>query len=775
MDKLTNLQLDFLGALSGFDTRQGDERKIELDNAYLKKVIKDAADALTAIYKERANIAKACKLGKGRRKPEFWRQITAERSKNDVVWWVNNWAFICNPWLTKYGFPFKLPFILTPKQQEYLCWRENLYRTNQSGIVFKCRDVGVSWCNMVHQAWHWTWEPGYQGRVGSLKGEEVDDKGDPDCLFEKFRTIIYGLPTWMRPKDMKGPENKYDVKMKIMNPDIGSALTGQMGDTMGRGGRAGLYDVDEWAKVEHARKVDSNLSANTPCRIYTGTPMGRDNDYADKVQNNRLPIFEFNYWDDPRKSEDWLQNFKDSNSEATVQQEVFKSFEAFKTGTCVPGEWVQAAITLWRKIKSGEITVPQGRRIAGMDVAAGGSNRTVLVWRDGIVIEECHEWNIKNTTIIAEKAKDVCDEKYIETLNYDPIAVGVGVKSAFELMETGFRAVPVDVRRMASEVPLDGDTRPARDTCANRRAELAERMRRRFELTFEYITQSIQHPIEKMIAVPPNNSKLITQLSVPERFYDAGKYRLEAKEVMARRGEQSPDFFDACAFLEADDTAEMRVVSEFNPKRDGIVIDSEISPVSLLMSGQTQNYVSVYHGEALAAAAIGAVWDGARITVYNEAYVSNASVAKMVGILRSSFPQKPYEYVGNKLIFDAKEDDLFMQYMQAGILLQENFLYNELSATALLNEMFAQNRIAISRRCVLLLRQIEGFMRARGVPDYTNMEVVMALCNLINRLKEFGRIDAQPVAMQSHYTRARPRLHESHVSGRLHEGIVNAH
>lgn len=752
MDKLTQYQVDFLACLAKLEERDGEDRKIDLDENYAPEVIKEACKPYLKIINERKNLLLLCKKGRGKKKAEWWKQAVAERCKYDIIFWINYFAWIYNPWLTKYGLPYKLPFILTPKQQEYINWREKLYISNKSGVVFKCRDVGVSWCNMAHQAWHWQWEIGYQGRVGSLKAEEVDDKSDPDSLFEKLRAVIYNQPRWMRPKEFAEKDNKYDVKMKIINPVINSMVSGQMGDNMGRGGRSGLYDIDEWAKVQHARQVDSNLSANTYCRIYTGTPMGRDNDYAEKVQNALLPVFEFNYWDDPRKSDDWLQNFKELNSEPTVQQEVFKSFEAFKTGTYIPGEWVQASITLWRKIQAGDIKITtDDHRIAGMDVAAGGTNKTVLVWREGIVIKDTQEWDIKNTTVIAQKAALYCNDNYIEVLNYDPIAVGLGIKSEFEINKPSFRAIPVDVRSTPSEVPLDGDTKPARERCKNRRAELAERMRRRFECTFEFITQGINHPIEKMIAVPPDCGKLISQLSVPERHYDHGKFFIEPKEIMARRGEKSPDYFDACAFLEADEAAETHVVTAFNPLKKGLIAENEIPLNTLIESNQ--NYISIYHSKTLAAAIIGAIWDGARITVYNEAYSNVASVDHIVATLRSRFPPNPYEYVGNKEIFNSNEDDLFMQYMQAGILLQENFLYNELSATALLNEMFAEGRITIQKKCIMLLRQLDGFMRTRGMPDKTNMEVVMALCNLINRLKEFGRFE-QVIAPVEHYKRS---------------------
>lgn len=736
-------QVRFLKALAKLEERTSDGlRRIDVEETFAQNTVNDAKEILKGLMKDRMGILLRFKNGTKKYNSETLRAIAKERCKKDIIWWINNFCWILNPHLTKWGFPVKLPFILYPKQEEYILWRENLYKTNKSGVVYKCREVGASWLNVTAQAWHWFFEPGYQGRMGSLKAEEVDDKNDPDSLFQKLRVIIYNNPRWLRPKGFEDENNKYDTIMKLVNPENGAVISGQQGDNLGRGGRSAVFDIDEWAKHSHDKLVDSNLSMNTPCRIYTSTPIGRDNDFAEKVRSGKLPIFSFDYWDDPRKSKDWFENFSEQNSEEVVQQEVLKSFDAYKSGTAIPGEWVAAAVTLYSRIKKGGVAYTPDKRVAALDVAAGGKNKSAFLWRNGICIEEEIEWDFRNTTIIARRAGSETESRLCEALNYDPIAVGTGVRSTFELENYSFRAVPVDARRGASDIPLEGDTRPARERCLNRRAELMERVRRRFENTYEYITKDIQRPIESMIAINPDCQRTIAQLPVFERFVRNAKIRLQSKDDLVQRGLESPDFFDATMLCFADEVGDVKVVNKFNPLKE--CIETEIIPVkSLSIHPNYQHYISIYHTDGLKAGVIGAIWDGHCCTVYNELDVSNTSIPTIVSAIRAMFPVGVVsEYVGNSKIFREGEDDLFIQYLSAGIMIQENFLFNELASVALLNEMFARGGIKIYKKCMILLRQVEGFTREKGVPDMTNMHVVMALCNLVNRLKS---IQTKPV------------------------------
>ena len=762
---LTQLQVDFLTALGQLEQRVDDGvRRIDVEEDFLAKAIAEAKVPLLEIQKERLKIRLACKDGRDGKSADFWQKAVIERSRSDLLYWIDYWAYILNPHLTKYGFPMKLPLVLFPKQIEYQKWREDHYQKNKGGIVYKCRDVGVSWMNVTGQAWHWFFEDGFQGRFGSLKAEEVDSKNDPDSLFQKLRTIIYGTPAWMRPAEFHTYDNKCDTIMKMFNPVTKAVIAGQQGDNMGRGGRASIYDVDEWAKVQHDKMVDSNLGSNSPCVFYTGTPMGRDNDYAEKLTSGKIDVFSFEWYDDPRKTEDWLQNYTETHSKAVVQQEVLKSLDAFSGGTAIPSDWVGAAVHLHSKIESGEIVYEGEERVASLDVAAGGTNRTVMMLRKGIFVEKLYEWDLNNTNRIAEKAASVADEHQAISIQYDPIAVGIGVKSAFEDMDCSFRPIPVDVRRAPSSIPLEGDTRPASERCMNRRAELMERIRRRFEKTYEFMSQGVKHRLDDLIAIP-DHAKLRTQLSVPERFSEHGKWRLESKEAMVKRGVESPDYFDATCLAFAEETVDMRVLRSFNPRMKHMIME-EAPVISLICNERNQNYVSVYHHKNLKAAAIGAVWSGV-LTVYDEYNTYNPSIRDIVSNIQVKFhPRSVYEYVGNKEMFTREQDDLSMQYLDYGMMFVENSLYNEMASYAMLNQMIGAGQIRILKKCKMLIAQLDEFVRKKGgEPDKEGMELAMALCSLVNRLKEFGYIkDEKPV--QAHYGRRSSNIQREPVDDR---------
>jgi len=750
--EIDQLQVDFLTELSRLEERVDDKRKIDVDDNHLDDVITKSTSIYNEIMRIREWNIRYCLEGKDKKPPEFFQEAVRERCKSDIIYWFNHWAWTFIPSLTKYNFPAMVPFVLFPRQQEYVLWREDLYKRNKSGTIYKCREVGVSWLNCGVQTYHWLFEDGFQGRFGSRKENLVDSSNNPDSLFWKIRFLIWNLPQWMKHEDWWKKTNKHDQKLTIFNPGTGATIAGEGGDNMGTGGRAAMYDVDEWAKVEHDKMVEASISLNCPCRFYTSTPMGAANDFAEKVQKGLLPIFEFDYSDDPRKSKDWFENFKEMNSEQVVAQEVLKKFDAFSAGTCIPAEWVLAAVKLKEKIEKGEIEYESEDVVCALDVAAGGSNRSVHGHRRGIVVEGTTEWNLDNTTILTRHAASETERVGGHTLNYDPISVGVGVKSTFQLEDFAFRPVPVDVRRAASEIPLEGDTRPARERCQNRRAELAVRLRIRFERTYEFMSNGVDHPIEALIAIP-NETKLRNQLSLPELYQQNGKYRLEPKDAMVRRGIESPDYFDMSMLLFADEVEEQRVVKSFDYQKS--VIEEYNYRIEAM---ENTHLVSVYHSKNLTAAAISAVWNGAKLVACEEHYQQNGTVSEMVNAIRSKFIQsKNTVYIGNKEIFKKGEDDLFMQYLESNIMLQENTLFNELSAVSMLNQMCETGQFRILKKLRLLINQIDGFSRERGVPDTKGMEVALAACNMINHLSEVQKIEVKTVVRRGYERTASSR------------------
>lgn len=761
MSKIHDLQTEFLTALSLMETRVEDQgkivRKIDVDEKYMIEVINAAKKPLGELLMIRHKALERVMHGFKGHKRTALIQAIMDRSKNDQLYWIDNWCYIFNPWLTKWnhlvegGFPAKLPFILFEKQRKYIKWKEDLYKRNKSGLVYKCREVGASWLNVANQTWHWFFEERFQGRFGSLKVTEVDDKNNPDSIFAKIRFIIYNTPRFMRPKAYWEQDNKYDNILKIFNPDNNALIAGEGGDNMGRGGRSSIFDCDEWANVEHDKMVDAALSNNCPCRFYTSTPKGMDNDFAAKYHSGKLPIFSFDYWDDPRKSKDWFDNFSEHNDEAVVAQEVLKKFDAFVGGTAIPTEWVNAACTLYEWIENGKIEYSSDQKSGGLDVAAGGRNRSVLLCREGIVVKEIEEWNIGNTTTLTELAGSRAEIFGVDILGFDPIAVGVGVRSTFEERSYNFMAIPVDYRGAASDVPLPGDTRPAHERCANRRAEIVCRVKKRFENAYERVAKGIEHPIESCVAIP-RHQKLVSQLSLPVLLHQGGKWRLESKEQMVHRGVESPDFFDVLMISFAEERVEKRVIQHFEKK----ICTNDETPWD--MFGDHKHYVSIFHEKGFTAGAIGAVWwpQWKRLQIYDEISASNPTVSMMTGMILSKFKSNVDAYVGNKEIFGKKpeEDSLFMDYLNHNILIYENWQHNELSAIEKLEEMFARGGIQINRRCKNLIAQLATWDRKRGVPQKEGNTLALSLTHLVNYLEEQGVFNAEPeLAVMKSYRR----------------------
>ncbi len=758
MSDLTQLQVDFCIALAGMEERCEHNgktvKKIDVDENHLLNCLLEAKKPLDELLRRRLKAARYCKFGKGDKKPKQLQSAVMERCAHDQIYWVNNWCWIFNPWLTKFnhiidgGFPAKLPFILFKRQEEYLHWREKLYLKNESGVVYKCREVGASWLSITNQAWHWFFEPYFQGRIGSRKEKLIDDKGNPDTIFEKLRIIIYNCPTWMRPRAFEKANNACDSLLKIKNPENGSVITGEGGDGMGVGGRASIYDCDEWATVEHAKAIDANISNNSRVIFYTSTPKGPGNDFAAKIKDGQIAIFDFRWTDDPRKTQDWYDNFKDTHDEAITAQEVDRKFDAFNTGSAIREDWVDAAVELHERIHRGQVMYESEERVCGLDVAAGGRNRSVYTARQGIVVKDVIEWNIDNTTRLVEKAGTQAEVFGAQILNFDPVSVGVGARSTFQLRDYNFIAVPVDSRSPASSRPLPGDTKPANERCINRRAEIVCRVRKRFEKTFEYIKHGVECPIEEMIAIP-NNSKLRAQLPIPELLSENGKFKLESKERMVRRGIDSPDHFDSLMQSFADERSEVRVIKNVGKSH---CLDGDVPWGSV--AGSAMHYVSIYHTKDKPAVALGALWwiDSKRLQIYNEVVNPNPTVSVMVSMIRNKFSYPVNSYVGNREMFGKQEEDsLFMQYLNYFVI-YESFQYNELSAIAQLEQMFAEDRIGIYKECQTLRSEIELWDRKRGMPDRAAI-TPYCLCVLISHLEEQGMFVERKVELRGHYNK----------------------
>jgi hypothetical protein len=264
------------------------------------------------------------------------------------------------------------------------------------------------------------------------------------------------------------------------------------------------------------------------------------------VKRYSLPVervFTFHWRDDPRKDEAWAERSKRERGTIAFAAEYDIDYSASLEGICIPGAWVRAAV---------DLALPKsGRGVAGMDVGES-HDLSVLVPRWGPVVGEPISWGGLNTTASAWKARDEVNKLGVQEVYFDAVGIGAGVKGTWKAAENplGFGDHPVNVGDPPTETRWPGG-RTSAEIFKNLKAELWWRLRCRFEKTFEYVTQGMQHPPEEMISIP-DHPQLIADLSLPlVEYTETGKVMIEPKASLKRRGIRSPDFAEALVLSEA--------------------------------------------------------------------------------------------------------------------------------------------------------------------------------------------------------------------------------
>jgi len=220
----------------------------------------------------------------------------------DFAWWVDHFIWTYDP---KRLDLTTRPFVLFPKQRELASWIQGLIDQREEGLLEKSRDVGASWIMAMFALHKWLFEPGFRTTFGSFKQEKVDQIGNSDSIFEKIRIAMEMLPRWMMPDGWKPSD--HDNYMRLLNPENGNQITGEVGLQMGRSGRSSLFCIDEAAFLEHFKSVARAVSSNSDARIWTSTANGMAGGFYDKREATRQRdpnlVFKIHWRDDPRKTE----------------------------------------------------------------------------------------------------------------------------------------------------------------------------------------------------------------------------------------------------------------------------------------------------------------------------------------------------------------------------------------------------------------------------------------------------------------------------------------
>lgn len=472
---------------------------------------------------------------------------------------IADWGITYDPRNADLGLPTHFPFVLWGKQTEYLQWIYHKWRKRERGLVEKSRDCGVSWLSTSFAATMWIFEPGFSSGFGSFKEEKVDQKGQPDSLFEKIRIFIDNLPVIFLPQAFS--EREHSSFMRIINPENGNTISGEVGDNVGRGGRKSIYFVDEAAFIEHQEEADRSLSQTTNCQIDISTPNGNGNAfYKKRLKFDKTgKLFIFDWRDDPRKDAAWYQKQKDEQDEVTVAQEIDRDYNASQEDAFIPAKWVVAAIDAHKRLG----IRPSGIRTTGFDPADTGDAKAA-VNRHGSVILEADQKHDGDITQAIPWAFEMADAFRADVFGYDGDGMGApSMKLALIGMAArrmkivayhGSAAVVDPDKKYGSENLNDHDLKTNDEQFRNFRAQSATWLRDRFKATYDAIERAkLGHVVnfdpDKLISIDSACKCLVqlqSELSRPKRiFTDNGKILVESKKQMKARGVDSPNLFDA--------------------------------------------------------------------------------------------------------------------------------------------------------------------------------------------------------------------------------------
>lgn len=466
--------------------------------------------------------------------------------RDNIAQFITDWGCTFDPRNPERNLPSVIPFILFPKQIEWVEWFLERWEAGESGLTEKSRDAGVSWLCIAVACSICMFNEGIVGGFGSRKEEYVDKIGSPHSLFDKARTFLSLIPAeftgaWEAPH------------MRVLFKDTSSSLTGESGDGIGRGARTSFYFVDESAFLERPHLVEASLSQTTNCRIDVSTPNGMGNPFAEKRRSGKVNVFTFHWRDDPRKGDEWYSAQKQKLDPITLAQEVDINYSASVSGVLIPSEWVQAAIGADEKL----MISPSGARKGALDVADEGRDENAFAGRFGLLLEHLESWRGEGSDILStvEKTFMLCDEHGYSNFDYDADGLGAGVRGDARMInerreECKEKQITVRAFRGSGAVDKpEAQTVPGRknkDMFANAKAQAWWMLRKRFQDTFRAVSdgKAPDNP-DELISISPKLkmlNQLTMELSQPTYSINGSGKILVDK---APEGTRSPNLADA--------------------------------------------------------------------------------------------------------------------------------------------------------------------------------------------------------------------------------------
>lgn len=449
-------------------------------------------------------------------------------SPEGIADFISDWGVTYDPRNADVSLPTTIPFILTPRQRDWVAFVWRKWHERRPGLTEKSRDMGITWTAVGFSCAVCIFYEGIAVGFGSRKAEYVDKVGTMKAILPKARMFMQYLPPMFR----AGWRREFDApSMRINFPNTGSLIAGEGGDSIGRGDRTTMYFVDEAAHLDAPESVDMALSQTTNCRIDISSVNGMNNPFAQKRWGGKIEVFIFDWRDDPRKDQAWYAQQCDELDPVVVAQEIDRDYQASVHGIVIPGTWVRSAIGAREKLG----IAPSGVRRMALDVADEGRDKNAAVAATGTEIDHVEEWSGKGGDIYQTVARvfELCEELEVPGFRYDADGLGAGVRGDARIMNQG-RARDQQLRVVGwrgSESPhnpegiVDGTKgsggdkgRLNKDYFANRKAQGWWTLRKRFQKTHRWVQDGIRCAPDDLVSLDPKLPllhKLAAELSQP--------------------------------------------------------------------------------------------------------------------------------------------------------------------------------------------------------------------------------------------------------------------
>jgi phage terminase large subunit len=494
------------------------------------------------------------RLTKLRRNPEMLPALKAYYRGNPAQF-IIDWGVTLDPKNVERGLPSLVPFILFPKQEEWVDEVVSHWKRQAPLLTEKTRQMGFSWLSMATACTLCLFNEGMSIGFGSRKEEYVDRIGDPKSLFQKARTFMANLPREFRGGWDAGTNAPH---MRLSFPATGSNISGEAGDNIGRGNTTSIYFVDEAAFLERPHLIEASLSQTTNCRVDISTPNGMANPFAQKRFGGKIDVFTFHWRDDPRKDDAWYQKQVNDLDPVTVAQEIDIDYAASVEGVVIPNAWARACVDAHVKLGI-EIT---GEKSGALDVADEGKDMNAFCGAHGVLVEYLEEWSGKGGDIFGtvQKAFGICDVGGYRKFRYDADGLGAGVRGDARIINESRKDALLDVSAYrGSEPPINPEKedvkgRKNKDFFMNRKAQAWWSLRVRMQKTFRAVMEGQPFDPDEIISISSQASgylKLITELSQPTYSINAtGKIMIDKTPD----GSKSPNVADSVVIRFAPET-----------------------------------------------------------------------------------------------------------------------------------------------------------------------------------------------------------------------------